>query len=200
MLWPLILPFQITLGFFLALNLVLLFLPKTWKWRSRHPFIWGLLAMFLLFIPSCAAVKYVIDPYRFGWASYPDFPSIRDFRVERYIPKTATEIKVFRHPHGNGYFGQFKVSQSDLIAWHATQWKHFYDLEKGVVPDQPPTESEPSTEPDPSEVEKVFQPPMEEKPPEDLIAFFGPLPPDQARYVILFSPSRQIAYVRGPYW
>lgn len=98
MLWSMILPFQITACLWMAAIVCAgWFAPKFGYERARSVLLTMFLAMFL-FVPSCASVKFLVDPFRFGIFHYSNFDSINDWRVERYFPEAATDITLEKPP------------------------------------------------------------------------------------------------------
>ena len=123
MLWPLILPFQITCGL-LSLSVIaftILASPKNWK-RIETFFLYSGIAL-LAFIPSCTCVQMAVDAVRFGDFSYASYDDIPDFRSQRYLPGNATDIRMRKH--GNGCLARYKLPASDFEAYLDEQWKAF---------------------------------------------------------------------------
>lgn len=194
MLWPLILPAKLT-----AILLVILFasalaIAKQRKRRPGRTAILGIVALLLMFIPSCVAVKVVVDHFRFGMFQYADFDSIGDFRIERYMPQTAKRITVYKHESGNGYRARFEITGDDLRAWHQQVWDS-YEQFSGI----PPGEGEMRSPTD--EVQFLHQ--FDEfawQAPSDLVVYNGPIKANGAHYRIWHSESTQVAFLTSCYW
>jgi hypothetical protein len=122
MLWPIVLPFQISLAFWLSVIIIAgLFAPR-WNIKRLKAMIQSLLVGMILFIPSCAVIQSVLDPLRFGMFQYPDFNAVGDWRIQRYLPKDATDISIEKRWGGNGYRAKFKISKAELDAWFEDSW------------------------------------------------------------------------------
>lgn len=198
MLWPLALPMQITFVIFAAINFVLLMLPKSYRWGTRHPFFWGLRGSLILFIPACWATMLIVDQYRFGWATFAETRGISDERVLRYFPDHATEIALFRRPGGNGFIGRFKISQVNLTEWHEANWERFLSMNGDSIRKDVPSEAAVSTA-TPDEFAAAFRE-SDWKPPEDGMLFRGPTARNGAGYRVFYSSGQQQAYIRADYW
>ncbi len=64
--------------------------------KLRRANVFGTLVVIALlaFIPVMCAIGTIVDRYRFGIFTYASFGDVRDFRVERYLPPTATQITI----------------------------------------------------------------------------------------------------------
>lgn len=123
MLWPLVLPLQITC-FVLLVAVVALTAyasPKGWS-RAKSFLIYSVIG-FLAFIPSCAGVMLVVDAIRFGDFHYAKFEDIPDFRSRRYLPEGATDIQMRKHP--NGCLARYKLSASDFESYLDDLWAKY---------------------------------------------------------------------------
>jgi len=123
MLWPLVLPLQITC-FVLLVAVVALTAyasPKGWS-RAKSFLIYSVIG-FLAFIPSCAGVMLVVDAIRFGDFHYAKFEDIPDFLSRRYLPEGATDIQMRKH--ANGYLARYKLSASDFESYLDDLWAKY---------------------------------------------------------------------------
>lgn len=80
MLWPLILPVQLTFVLLAVIFFAALYVGQLRKWRQGRLVAGLFIGMPLMFIPSCLAVTTAVNHFRFGMFWYPDFASIQDFR------------------------------------------------------------------------------------------------------------------------
>ncbi len=115
MLWPILLPLQITLAIFASLiALVTAAAPRLNLNRGAAFGICVLIAC-LAFVPSCVGVMQVVDTYRFGIFTYKSFAEVRDFRVERTLPPAATNITLDKFV--SGFRAKYTLSQAQLEAY-----------------------------------------------------------------------------------
>ncbi len=193
MLWPLILPFQITVALMIALLIAVLWFGARRKWRSGRKISAAVLLPLLLFVPSCVATSYVVDHYRFGMFHYDNFDSIHDFRVERYMPPAATDISVYKHPHGNGYRARFTISEADFDAWHTSFWEKYAEY---AINSRDDDNRAPSSSRQFDQWFGEFNWSM----PGDCVQYHSPVAGNGAHYTVQYSPDRQQAFLNSCYW
>lgn len=144
MLWPVILPFQITcVALLLAIAALTVFAsPRNWNRAATFVF-YSTLAL-VAFIPSCTGIMMVVDAVRFGDFQYASYDDIPDFRSQRYLPKLATDIKMRKHP--NGYLARYKISAGEFASYLDDLWDKYGDhssVERnGFVDEGKPVDSE----------------------------------------------------------
>ena len=100
MLWPIILPFQITVCFVAVLVGAATAVASIVRCRRLPTFLVASSLGILAFVPSCNAIMRVLDRQRFGVFEYASFSEINDHRVERYLPSSAEAIIVDRRAQG----------------------------------------------------------------------------------------------------
>ncbi len=194
MFWPLVLPLQLTALLMGILSVAFIWVSLRCKW-PRGVLVLGLLiGVPILSLPSCLVIAGIVDQFRFGMFKYPDFPSIRDFRVERYMPPTATNIDVFKHFNGNGYRASFTISKPDLDSWHNSVWVSYGQLSIDRRPKDDMLSSA-----DISEFDRWFAE-FGWTQPRDLVTYNGPRALNGAFYTIWYSPSEQKAFLTSGYW
>ncbi|MFK7821706.1 MAG: hypothetical protein AB8G99_23545 [Planctomycetaceae bacterium] len=194
MLWPFILPFQITVALMIALGICLFWFGWRREWKPAKSTIVALCLPILLFVPSCIATSYAVDNLRFGTFHYDDFGAIRDFRVERYMPPPATDITVFKQYGGNGYRARFTVSQEDFEAWHSEFWARH-----GEQSNRPRPSNDGQTASDPDDF-KQWCGKFNRSLPSDSVKYQSPVAGNGAHYTIDYSPSTKLAFLRSCYW
>jgi hypothetical protein len=114
MLWPLVQPFLITCCICAVVVAAGVAIAPYLK-RSRKKTFVALTALsFVGFIPSCVGVTTIVDSYRFGTFQYSTFEELRDFRIERYIPKEARTITL--NKYASGHRAKYTVSEIELKA------------------------------------------------------------------------------------
>ncbi|WP_236621257.1 hypothetical protein [Rhodopirellula sallentina] len=142
MLWPIVLPFQLT-GVAFLLVVVLLTATRTpRKWSRIKTLLISSIAAIVLFIPSCTGVMLVTDSIRFGHFHYDSFEAIPDFRSQRYLPTAASNIEM--HKHANGYRARYDISAADFEAYLDGLWTQYGEhsaVERGGFMDEGQTVS-----------------------------------------------------------
>jgi len=73
MLWPLILPLQITATSLVVAVIAFTVLAPKLGWKRTTAFPIGALLAILAFVPSCAGVMYGLDQFRFGRFEYQSY-------------------------------------------------------------------------------------------------------------------------------
>lgn len=194
MLWPFVLPFQITVALMIALIIGLFWFGKRRKWQAGNSDIAAICLPPLLFIPSCVATTYVVDFFRFGTFHYPDHDAIDDFRVERYMPPAATDITVFKHYSGNGYRARFTISQQDFDAWHGEFWDKY-----GEYSNMDRAEDDGKAASDPDNFHRWFGE-FNWSLPTDAVSYRSPGASNGAHYNVEYSPTQQVAFLTSCYW
>lgn len=192
MLWPSVLPAQITLALLAAcVGAATVLAPRAKLKRLRVFRASGLLSL-VAFIPSCCLVMRVIDARRFGVFEYAAFDQVADWRVERYLPPTATGITLEKKPMG--FRARFRIDETGLRSYVDACWQDFGD--RSVV--KPENISEVTG----SEVLRLRDlfgdlgwPPLS-----DAKYYSGPRGRNGSGFEVWYSPSQKIAYERAGYW
>ncbi len=120
MLWPFILPIQITLWLLIAVVTTALACAARFRWKLGRTLAWAILIPGIAFIPSCTAIQWVLDAQRFGVFEYETYAEVKDFRVERHLPPAATDITLEKFPNRNR--ARYKIAESDLRVFLEGQW------------------------------------------------------------------------------
>lgn len=194
MLWPFVLPFQITIVLMIVLFIGVLWVGERRQWQPRNRITAAICVPPLLFIPSCAATSYVVDYFRFGMFHYENFDAIDDFRIERYMPPAAADITVFKHYSGNGYRARFTITQQDFDAWHNDFWDRYGEYSNVDRP-----ENDGKALSNPEDFQRWFGE-FNWSLPDDSVQYQSPVAGNGAHYTIDYSPSQQIACLRSCYW
>lgn len=192
MLWPFILPLQITLCVALVVLLCTSLLAKTRGKKPGRALAWCLLAVIILFVPSCTAIMWSLDTFRFGVFQYADYAAVQDFRVERYLPPSAREIVVNKYPQG--FVARFKIERDQLDQWFDQFWAEYGPrsaTRRGEVVssvDSPPDEFDNQLR-----IEAI-----------DYLGgwteYVGPMAPNGAGFELWYNDEAAIAYQTGGYW
>jgi hypothetical protein len=120
MLWPLVLPFQITILLLIAFVTVLTALAPIVKWKRGKMFETCLAIGCLAFIPSCMEFMAIIDAQRFGTFQYNSATDVNDFRVARYLSATARNISLKKFPSGQR--AKYSISKANLLSYLDALW------------------------------------------------------------------------------
>ncbi len=123
MLWPIILPLKITFWLCAGIVAVATASAPLLKWKRTKTLLISTIIVVLAFVPTCAAVKSVVDTHRFGVFDIPDFANVDDVRVERYLPPAARRITLDKTPMG--YRARFTITQAELDEWLDGVWAQF---------------------------------------------------------------------------
>jgi len=120
MLWPLVLPFQITISLLMALVVLLTALAPIVKWKRGKMFGISLAFGCLAFIPSCMGIMAIIDSRRFWILKYDFAPEVNGFRVARHLPAKARNISLRKFPAG--HCAKYSISKADLLSYLDALW------------------------------------------------------------------------------
>ena len=121
MLWPLVLPLQITISLLMALVALLTALAPTVKWKRAKMFGVSLAFGCLALIPSCMGIMAIIDSQRFGTFQYNSASEVNDFRVARYLPAKARNLTLKKF--AAGYLAKYSISKADLLSYLDAFWE-----------------------------------------------------------------------------
>ena len=192
MLWPCILPAEITFVLLAVLIAAAAVLAPRFRATRGGTLALSTLTAVLVFIPSCTVVMNVLDRCRFGVFSYADFAAVHDFRVERFLPESATEITVDKYPQG--YRARFRISQRALDKWFDQVWQEYGSFSSTTrVPVDPRRKVE--REYVESRFEKLNLPI-----PADLVEYEGPRAANGAGFTLWYSVSESVAFQHAGYW
>ena len=191
MLWPVILPIQLTAVLLIASTIsVTVFAAATGR-SPKRTFAYAVGLSSLAFVPSCIAIGVAVDYRRFGIFKHDDFDAVNDFRVERYLPPSATNIVLDKY--SSGYRAKFAIDAESLDRFIDEHWDRYGD--QSVVRRGELSPSDP-TDPQVHQIEfgDLGWPILP-----DGTERFGPMAPNGAGFSIWYSPSLGIAYQRGSY-
>jgi hypothetical protein len=192
MLWPIVLPFKITLCLFAAVVAAMTLSAPLLKWRRGKTFLNTVLLGLVAFIPSCAAINTVLDKHRFGVFHYATFDEVADFRVERYLPPTSNDITIEKT--ASGFRAKFHIKESELVAYLDDLWTRYGDRSAVARSD-----SQNGSSANPEGFMFYFKG-LDWPPLTDATLFKGPVADNGAGCWIWYSKSQGIAYERAGYW
>ena len=192
MLWPIVLPFQITSCVLLTLIVIATLAAPLAKWKRLPTFFGVLLLSLVAFIPSCAGIMNIVDAKRFGVFNYRTFQEVNDFRVERYLPPAARDLTVDKY--AQGFRARFTIKQSELDAYLDEVWSLHGDrsvVKRGEMSAMKLVDKE-SHELRFGDLGWAYL--------DDATEIYGPTAGNGAGFSVWYSPSQGIAYQRGGYW
>jgi hypothetical protein len=94
--------------------------PRAKRLRS---FVLGSVLACALFIPALFGVSAIVDAVRFGTFHYATAAEVDDFRVNRYLPLTASDITL--HKSGLGYCARYTLEEAALRAYLDSLWASY---------------------------------------------------------------------------
>jgi hypothetical protein len=192
MLWPIVLPAEVTFVVLAVLVAAATVLAPRFRATRGGTLALSTLTALLVFLPSCTVVMNLLDRHRFGVFSYADFAAVDDFRVERFLPEAATEITVEKYPQG--YRAKFHIGQQSLDEWFEQVWKKYGSLSSTArVPVDPGRKVE--TKYVESRFDKLNWPI-----PADLVEYEGPRAANGAGFTLWYSVSEGVAFQHAGYW
>lgn len=193
MFWPFLLPLKITFWILVAFVAAAVALAPKLKWKRGNMFLLSTTLALLAFVPSCAGIMYVIDGVRFGHYEYETFADVNDFRAERWLPDSATQITM--HKHSNGYRARYSLSESEFTLYLEALWDEYGEVsavERGGFHDEGSLVRQ-------DNFDRVFG---------DLgwelsgnaTVYYSPTEPDGGGATYYFDAENGIAFQRTGYW
>jgi len=192
MLWPLILPAQITFWLLLAVVASLTALAPRVNWKRGHAFNISLVVALLAFVPSCTGVMTILDAQRFGIFQYSSFTDIHDLRIQRFLPTQAQSIELEKYAWGHR--AKYSITQSELTQILDGLW-HKYGPSSATPRDKL---DDGKTVTDES-FKHVFHG-LDWLLPPEAIEFRSPVERDGGGATYFFDPKTETAYHRAGYW
>jgi len=193
MLWPIVLPFKITLGLLAAIVVLLTALASALKWKRGKVFGVASLVACLAFVPSCTGIMAIVDSQRFGTFQCENFADVNDFRIERYLPTQARDITL--NKCAQGHQATYSISESDLRDYLDGQWDR-YGQDSASSREELNDGSRVSAD------AYDFQFDYDDLgwPAFDAVRFHSPVEEDGGGAIYYFDPATGTAYHRAGYW
>lgn len=195
MLWPLVLPASIAFWGLLACVVVATAVAPRFRWGRSLTFIVASLLSFFAFVPAIIVLKAAIDPFRFGMFHYDTYDEVGDFRVYRYLPPGATDIRLEKPDHGNGFRAKFAIDREKLEEWIDHLWAGEGGKNSAITGDEVDTRTRVRA----GEIEQEFDD-LGWKAPNDGVVYSGPFESDWGGFTLWYSESEGVAYQRAGYW
>ncbi len=192
MLWPLVLPLQITITLLIALVALLTALAPIVKWKRGKMLGISLAFGCLALIPSCMGIMAIIDSQRFGTFQYNSVSEVNDFRVARYLPAKARNISLKKFP--DGHCAKYSISKADLLSYLDANWEK-YGQHSAIARDQL-HDGEPVSVDSIGHVFADLQWPALKDP----IEFHSPIENDGGGATYYFDATADTVYHRAAYW
>jgi hypothetical protein len=193
MLWPLVLPFTITFWLLIAVVAMATAIAPLLKWKCVKVFFIATSLALIAFIPSCAGIMHLADKLRFGYFEFATFDDVKDFRAERYLPKAASKIKMYKQ--ANGYQAQYRISSADFHAYLDSLWTEYGQysaVKRGEMMDQGMAASH-------EEMDRVFAD-IGWKPLSGAVVYYSTRELDGGGATYYFDANAGVAYQRTGYW
>jgi hypothetical protein len=192
MLWPILTPFKISIIIAVIITFSLAALSPKFKWKRKKTFFISSIINFIMIIPSCTGIMYVMDSYRFGLFEYKNYEEINDFRVERFLPKESKQISLLKN--ANGYSAKYHISEEELKAYINNLWKKYGS--KSAVKRSEMNEGEILQK---QMYEYIFKN-LNWDLPEQVIIYNTPRASNGAGATYYYDRKQKISYQRSAYW
>lgn len=192
MLWPIILPFQLTSLIMVVAIVAVTIFAAAKEWKPGLAFVLASTVAFVVFVPSCTGIKSFLDARRFGIFQYASCSDVRDFRVERYLPPAAKTITLEKT--AMGHRAKYSITEAELREYIDQLWNKFG--QRSAVPRGDSTEGETAR---PNEFERWFKD-LEWPTPKNTICFHSPTEADGGGAIYFLDPDTGTVYQRAGYW
>lgn len=192
MFWTITLPSQITFAaFFCVVVVAIILAPSLQKKRTHIAKLVSLISV-IVFIPSCMLVNLIVDKYRFGLFTYPDYASVNDDNVYVYLPTNAYDITIEKYPYG--FITKFHISKKALNIWFADYWTR-----KGNDSINKMSIINIETNTDKKYLFDVYKN-IGWHAPAEMVIYEGPLRKNGSGFTLLYSETNNIAFMSSYYW
>ncbi len=192
MLWPIILPIQLTSLFMVFVIVTVTVIAAAKKWKPGLAFVLASTVAIIAFVPSCNGIMSYLDARRFGVFQCATYDDVRDFRVERYLPTAAKAITLEKK--AMGHRAKYSITETELREYVDQLWNKSGHL--SAVPRGGSTKLETAHA---DEIELWFQglgwPVLK-----NAIRFGSPTEADGGGATYYFDPDSGTAYHRAGYW
>lgn len=192
MLWPIVLPFQLTSLIMVVAVVTVTIFAAAKGWKPGLAFLLASTVAFIAFIPSCTGIMLFLDARRFGVFQYASYDDVRDFRVERYLPPAAKAITLEKT--AMGHRAKYSITETELREYIDQFWNKFGHL--SAVPRGDSTERDTAR---PDEFERWFKD-LGWPSPKHAICFHSPTEADGGGAIYFFDPDSGTAFHRAGYW
>jgi hypothetical protein len=192
MLWPIVLPVQLTFWIMLAMIAIATLAAVALKWKPNRVFVGSVALACVAFIPSCTGIMSILDARRFGVFQYASYGDVQDFRIYRYLPDSARSITLEKT--AMGHRAKYSITEAEMRDYIDRLWK-----ECGENSATARSELEEGQVVKPEEIEYQFRklgwPPLT-----NAIRFHSPVQRDGGGAEYFFDLSTGTAYHHAGYW
>lgn len=123
MLWPVVLPFKITICCLVVLVAIVTAAAPALNWQRGKTFLIATILACVAFVPLCTGIMRLVDTQRFGVFHYDVITDVNDFRIERYLPTNARDITLEKH--AAGHRAKYSISESELMEYLDSLWSEY---------------------------------------------------------------------------
>ena len=192
MLWPIVLPAQITLAIMTTFVVAATIVAALLRTKPGIVFWFCSAIAFVAFIPSCAGLMSVLDSRRFGVFRYASYKDVQDFRIERYLPPAATRITLEKTP--TGHRAKYTIPEADLRAYLNQLWTA-YGKASAVSRDELSDGTPATAEEMRTEFDGLGWPPLQ-----NALKYHSPVEPDGGGATYYVDPTTNTVCHRAGYW
>lgn len=192
MLWPIVLPFQITFCVLMAVVASVTVLSPLAGIKRKTTFIATSAMACVAFVPSCSGIMSFIDARRFGVFQYAAFEDVKDSRIERFLPPAARNITLEKS--ALGHRARYTIEEPGLQAYVDDLWRKYGQY--SAVPRSALGDGTTVTD----EAFKHNFAGLDWAPMKTAITFHSPVEDDGGGATYYFDRASGVAYHRAGYW
>jgi hypothetical protein len=193
MFWPTVTPFMISIIATIIIVATLTIFAPSLKWKRKNTFSTSAIIGFIMIIPSCTGIMFIMAPFRFGIFTYQKYEEVKDFRIERYLPKESINITLDKS--AGGYRARYQISEQDLLNYIDDLWDKYEHKSAIKRKDFSGDKSIMKKE----YYEYMFKG-LKWELPETTIKYHIPVASNGAGATYFYNPNTNIVYQRASYW
>lgn len=126
-----VVPAAITFGGLTALVIAATWFAPQWQWKRGWTFLGALLLAGLLSVPVFRVVRTTCYSFFFAEVTYATAAEVNDSQVQRYLPAAATDIRLYKEPHG--HHARYRISPAAFDEFIAATWDR-YRADRAAAP------------------------------------------------------------------
>ena len=192
MLWPIILPIQLTSLIMVFAIVTVTVIAAAKNWKPGVAFVLTSAVAIMAFVPSCNGIMSLLDARRFGVFQYASYDDVQDFRIERYLPPAAKAITLEKT--AMGHRAKYSITETELREYIDQLWNKFGQLSAAPRGDSSEREMASADEFD------LWFRGLGWPVPKNAICFSSPTEADGGGATYYFDPDSGTAYHRAGYW